>query len=54
MSMGELSGAATVNVDAAVGIVDVYNTGIEAVEQTAKNDVVIWKTFSHLNKIASR
>ena len=49
--MGELSGAATVDVDAAVGILDVDNTGIEAVEQTAKNERL--KSFSHLNKMAS-
>ena len=51
--MDELSGAATVDVDAGVGILDVDNTGVEAVEQTAKNEAVIWKTFSHLNKMAS-
>ena len=35
-STAEDTGAAVVEVDAAVGILDVDNTGIEAVEPTAK------------------
>ena len=36
------------NVDAAVGVLDVDNTAIEAVKQTEKNEVVTQKTFSDL------
>ena len=50
----EDTGAAIVEVDAAVGVLDVYNTGIEAVETTAKNKVATRKTFSHWNKSAPR
>ena len=52
-SAAEDTGATTVDVDAAVGVLDVDNTGVEAVEQTKKNEVVIRKTFSHLDKMAS-
>ena len=51
-STAEDTGAATVDVDAAVGVLYVDNTGVEAVEQTGKkNKIVIRKTFSHLNKM---
>ena len=48
------TGAAIVEIDAAVGIPDVDNTGIETVEPMAKNKVATWKTLSHLNKIAPK
>ena len=44
--------AAIVEVDLAVGILDVDNTRVEAVEPTVKNKVATRKTFSHLNKMA--
>ena len=50
-STAEDTGAATVDVDAAVGVLDVDNTGVEAIEQKKKNKVVIRKTFSRLNKM---
>ena len=53
-STAEDTGAAIVEFDAAVGILDVDNTGVEAVEPTAKNKVVTRKTFSHLNKMAPK
>ena len=53
-SAAEDTGATTVDVDAAVGVLDADNTGVEAVERTEKkNEVVIRKTFSHLDKMAS-
>ena len=45
---------AIVEFDAAVGVLDIDNAGVEAVEPTAKNKVATWKTFSHLNKMAPR
>ena len=53
-STAEDTGAELVEVDAAVGILDVDNTGVEAVEPTAKNRVATRKTFSHLNKMAPK
>ena len=53
-STAEDTGAELVEVDAAVGILDVDNTGVEAVEPTAKNKVATRKTFSHLNKMAPK
>ena len=53
-STAEDTVAAIVEVDAAVGILDVDNTGVEAVEPTAKNKVATRKTFSHLNKMAPK
>ena len=49
-STAEDTGAAIVEFDAAVGILDVDNTGVEAVEPMAKNKVVTRKTFSHLKE----
>ena len=54
ISTAEDTGAAIVEFDAAVGILDVDNTCVETVEPTAKNKVATWKTFSHLNKIATK
>ena len=48
------TGAALVEVDSTVGILDVDNTGVEAVEPTAKNKVATRKTFSHLNEMAPK
>ena len=53
-STAEDTGAAIVEVDATVGILDVDNTGDEAVEPTARNKVATRKTFSHLNKMAPK
>ena len=53
-STAEDTGTAIVEVDAAVGVLDVYNTDIEAVEPAAKNKVATRKTFSHWNKSAPR
>ena len=53
-STAEDTGAAIVEVDAAVGVLDVDNTCIEAVEPMAKNKVATRKTFSHLNKMAPK
>ena len=50
----EDTGAAIVQVDAAVSVLDVDNTGTEAVEPTAKSKVATRKTFSQWNKIAPR
>ena len=46
-STAEDTGTAIVEVDAAVGVLDVYNTVIEAVEPAARNKVATRKTFSH-------
>ena len=53
-STAEDTGAAIVEVDSTVGILDVDNTGVEAVEPTAKNKVATRKTFSHFNKMAPK
>ena len=53
-STAEDTVAARVEVDATVGVLDVDNTGVEAVEPTAKDKVAIRKTFSHLNKMAPK
>ena len=53
-SIAEDTVAAIVEVDATVGILDVGNTGVEAVKPTAKNKVATRKTFSHLNKMAPK
>ena len=53
-STAEDTGAAIVEVDSTVGILDVDNTGVEAVEPTAKNNVATQKTFSHLNKMTPK
>ena len=53
-STAEDTGAVIVEIDAAVGVLDVGNTGVEAVEPTAKNKVATRKTFSHLNKMAPK
>ena len=53
-STAEDTVAAIVEVDAAVGVLDVGNTGVEAVGPTAKNKVATWKTSSHLNKMAPK
>ena len=53
-STAEDTGAALVEVDAAVGVLDVDNTGVEAVEPTTKNKVATRKTCSHLNKMAPK
>ena len=54
-STAEDTGAEIVEFDAAVGMLDVDNTGVEAVEPTAKkNKVATRKTFSHLNKMAPK
>ena len=50
----EDTGAAIVEVDAAVGILDVDNTGVEAVKPMLKNKVATRKTFSHLNIMAPK
>ena len=50
----EDTGAAIVEFDATVGILDVDNTGVEAVEPTANNKVATRKTFSLLNKMAPK
>ena len=52
-STAEDTGAA-IEVDAAVGILDVDNTGVETVEPMAKNKVATRKTFSHLNKMVPK
>ena len=51
-STAEDTGAAIVEVDPAVGILDVDNTRVKAVDPTGKNKVATRKTFSHLNKMA--
>ena len=53
-STTEDTGAAIVEVDAAVGILDVDNTRVEAVEPTAKKQSSDPVTFSHLNKMAPK
>ena len=53
-STAEDTGAAIVEVDPAVSILDADNTRVEAVEPTVKNKVAIRKTFSHLNKMAPK
>ena len=50
----EDTGAAIVEIDATVGILNVDNTRDEAVEPTAKTKVATRKTFSHLNKMAPK
>ena len=51
-STAEDTGAAIVEVDPAVGILDVDNTRVKAVDPTGNNKVATRKTFSHLNKMA--
>ena len=53
-STAEDTGSAIVEVDSTVGILDVDNTGVEAVEPTAKNKVATRKTFSQLHKMAPK
>ena len=53
-STAEDTSAAIVEVDAPVGILDVDNTGVEAVEPTVKIKVATRKTFSRLNKMAPK
>ena len=53
-STAEDTSAAIVEVDATVGILDVDNTGVEAVAPTANNKVATRKTFSRLNKMAPK
>ena len=53
-STAEDTGAAIVEVDATIGILDVDNTGVEAVKPTAKNKVATRKTCSHLNKMVPK
>ena len=53
-STAEDTGAAIVEFDSTVSILDVDNTGVEAVEPTAKNKVATRKTFSHWNKMAPK
>ena len=53
-STAEDTSAAIVEIDATVGILDVHNTGVEAVRPTAKNKVATRKTFSYLNKMVPK
>ena len=53
-STAEDTSAAIVEVDATLGILDVDNPGVEAVDPTANNKVATRKTFSRLNKMASK
>ena len=53
-STAEDTAAAIVEVDSTVCILDVDNTGVEAVEPMAKSKVVTLKTFSHFNKMAPK